>query len=208
MGTVMKRHVLAAVVLAFAIPFNSVITAPVVAAPVASPVRIHNGLVSAPAGIAFVVEDQAAFVLDVGRAPGTANQFLGPQWTQLGCRPGMAAPNDSIHKLILQSSEANIQWDWGRVGDAAVGRLRADKPTTVTLKLLKDSWPGCASTYAITAEGATGEAALKDGKKTTWRLATSPAPASHDADSLQLALAPNRRPISLQDWGPCRTSRM
>lgn len=40
-------------------------------------VQINNGLVSAPAGVAFVVKNQTAFAFDIGRAPGSPKQFLG-----------------------------------------------------------------------------------------------------------------------------------
>lgn len=161
--------------------------------PAALTVRIHNGLVSAPAGIAFVVNDQKSFVLDVGRAPGTTNQFVGLQWRGTGARPSTAAPDDSIHQLTLESKDprgANIQWDWGRVGDAAAGRLRVDRPTTLTLKLVQQMWPDFSGVTTTTADGATGESTLRDGRRVIWRLMTDPAPISHDADSLVVAAAP------------------
>jgi len=159
-------------------------------------VRIHNGFVYAPAGIACVVDDQAAFVLDIGRAPGAKPQFLGQHWSASGCRPGIAAPDDSIHKLVLESKEANIQWVWGKAGDAAVGRISVDKPTTVTVKLLKESWPNLYATYTPTSDGVTGEATLQNGNKIGWRLALSTAPARNDGETLELTLDP-KEPVRL-----------
>jgi len=167
--------------------------------PVILIVRIHNGLVSAPAGIAFVVNDQKAFVLDVGRAPGTTNQFVGLEWRGTGVRPSTAAPDDSIHEFrfdALDSSSAKIQWDWGRIGNAAVGRLRVDRPTKVTLKLVREMWPDFAGVTTATTNGATGAATLPGGGKVIWRLITEPAPISHDADSLVVAADP-ARPVHL-----------
>ena len=168
-------------------------------APAALDVKIHNGLVSAPAGVAFVVEDQTAFVFDVGRAPGSARQFLGQEWVQSGCRPGVAAPDDSIHELVLQTSDSEqknwvewrpLRWDWGRVGNGIVGRLKADLPTVVSLKLLNETWPNFKSVTRPTADGAAGEATLKNGRRITWRLITSPAPTSHTDDTLLLTVGP------------------
>jgi hypothetical protein len=150
-------------------------------------VRINNGLVPAPAGIAFVVNDQAAFALNVGCVVDSENQFPGNEWNakRLATRPGMAAPDDSTHKLTL-TGKSRIQWDWGRVGDAAVGRLKVDAPTTLTLKLLKETWPGFVTSYTATSNGASGSASLNDGQKVIWRLEMSPVPATNDGEIIQI----------------------
>lgn len=160
-------------------------------------VRINNGLVPAPAGISFVVNDQAAFLLNVGCVVDAESQFPGSEWSAKGLssHPGMAAPDDSIHKLTF-AGKSKIQWDWGRVGDAAVGRLKVDAPTTLSLKLLKETWPGFKSTYLPTSNGVTGNAVLNDGRKITWRLVLSPAPKTNDGETLQIN-ADSETPVRL-----------
>ena len=155
-------------------------------------VRINNGLVSAPAGIAFIVEDQTAFVLDVELAPGKTNQFAGRTWTASGARPGVAAPDDSIHEVKFESGQTNILWQWGRVGNAAVGCLHSDKPTTVVLRLVRDTWPDFTNVMAVTSDGATGDSVLKDGQKISWRLVTDTAPTAGTADTLLMPVTPER----------------
>lgn len=112
----------------------------------------------------------------------------------------MAAPDDSIHKLILEPlpgpDQASIRWDWGRVGNAVVGRLQVDKSTAITLKLLKTTWSDFKRTITPAADGAVGEAVLKDGRKINWRLQTSPAPASQNGDILLWNADPSK-PIYL-----------
>lgn len=153
-------------------------------------VSIHNGFMTAPAGIACVVNDQAAFVVDVGRPWDSKVRFLDNGWSIHGGRPGMAAPDHSIYRATLSSPEAVIIWTWGRVGNAAVGLLTTDRPTTVTLKLLKTTWPGFVSEYSPTNDGAMGRTTLNDGTRVKWQMAVAPTPTSNNGENLVVPVTP------------------
>ncbi|MFI5387557.1 MAG: hypothetical protein ACHQ50_15725, partial [Fimbriimonadales bacterium] len=115
-------------------------------------VLIGNYLTTAPNGIAFVVGDKAAFCIDTG-AP---------------YRAGMAAPDDSCHLIEFAKDGANVVFDWGRVGDAAIGRFRVDKPVRISIKLTQ-TWPDIKTTYEATDSGAKGSS-----NGIEWSLKTSP----------------------------------
>jgi hypothetical protein len=139
----------------------------------ASPlVRIGNFLRGAPCGVAWVIQDSAAFVLDTG----------GPYIA------GTAAPDDSYHAYRYSQNGANILFEWGRVGDAVVARLTSDKQVDLTLRL-SSGWPGWNSTFAATADGATGVAHAASGE-IDWKLQTSPVPRSATASTVTIPLAP------------------
>lgn len=147
---------------------------PLPASAQAPSVRIGNFLVTAPGGIAFIVDDSAAFVLDTG-APYYA---------------GTAAPDDTFHHVLFHAQGAAVQFDWGRVGDAVVARLTSDRPITLSLRL-GSGWPGWVSRYVPTADGVTGEAQAR-GRRVTWRLKTAPVPVSASAAEIAVAVAPGK----------------
>jgi hypothetical protein len=121
-------------------------------------IRIGNFLVGAPCGIAFVVRDRAAFVVDTG----------GPYVA------GVAAPDDSYHRQVFQQKGAWITFEWGRVGDAAVARVTSDRPADVSLRF-SAGWPDLHSDFRPTGYGAVGLASI-DGDAVHWKLDISPAP--------------------------------
>lgn len=135
-------------------------------------VQIGNFLVSAPGGIAFVVDNAAAFVLDTG-APYYA---------------GTAAPDDSFHHLQFTAQGANIQFDWGRVGDAAVARLTSDKKVNLPLHL-GSGWPGWVSRYTPAPDGVMGRAQALD-HSLTWQMRTSPSPVQREGTEVVVPVGP------------------
>jgi len=140
-------------------------------APLTEEVHIGNYLVTAPTGIAFVVNDAAAFVMD----------FAG-----VDERPGLAAPDDSFHQ-----ADGDITIQWGRTGDAVVALLTCSKPASVKLQLSRESWPGFLSSFTPSNSGVTGEAELKNGRKLTWRLETRPSPSSIAETEVSVVVAPD-----------------
>lgn len=136
-------------------------------------VEVGNFLVSAPGGIAFVVDDSAAFVVDTG-APYYA---------------GTAAPDDSIHHIQFTAQGASVQFDWGRVGDAAVARLTSDKKVTLPLRL-GSGWPGWVSRYVPTPGGVSGHAQSLD-QSVVWQMRTSPSPVQSDGMEVVVAVSPD-----------------
>jgi hypothetical protein len=140
--------------------------------PAAPSVRIGNFLRGAPCGVSWVIQDSAAFVLDTG----------GPYVA------GTAAPDDTYHAYRFNQNGANIVFEWGRVGDAVVGRLTSDKQVDLTLTL-SSGWPGWNSTFMATPDGATGVAHATSGE-IDWKLKTSPPPKSATASIVTVPLAP------------------
>jgi hypothetical protein len=136
-------------------------------------VRIGNFLRGAPCGIAWVVNDSAAFVVDTG----------GPYVA------GTAAPDDSYHAYHFNHDGANIVFEWGRVGDNVVGRLSSDKQVDLNLTL-SSGWPGWHSTFTGAPDGVTGVAQASGGE-TDWTLRTSPAPTSTSSSGLTVTITPD-----------------
>src|ERR1700683_1424527 len=101
-------------------------------------VIVSNVLRDAPCGIAWIVNNDAAFVLDTG----------GPYVA------GTAAPDDSYHSYKFTLNGANVVFEWGRVGNNVVARISSDQPIDLPLKL-SNGWPGWKSTFTGTADGAT-----------------------------------------------------
>ncbi|MDE2127192.1 MAG: hypothetical protein KGJ62_11430 [Armatimonadetes bacterium] len=135
-------------------------------------VLIGNYLVTVPNGIAFVVDGKSAFVLDPG----------GEYYA------GEAAPDDSYHHARFHIKGASVDFTWGRIGTCAIGRLTANQPLSLALRL-SSGWPGFSSTFSPTVDGVSGSS--MDGRKQlTWRLRTSPSPETDDGDSLVLRIGP------------------
>ena len=137
-----------------------------------SVVRIGNYSRGAPCGIAWVISDSAAFVLDTG------GDFVA----------GTAAPDESYHAYKFVQNGANIVFEWGRVGNSVVGRLTSDKQVDLALKL-SSGWPGWQSVYSATPDGATGITPSSVGE-INWKLQTSPTPKNATATTLTVALSP------------------
>ncbi len=177
-------------------------------------IKIGNFLVTAPGGIAFIVKDSAAFVVDTGASYSA----------------GTAAPDDSFHQDQFTAQGAKITFQWGRVGDAVVARLTSDKPVALPLHL-SAGWPGFVSHFTPTPNGVNGEATVQ-GRPIAWQMVTLPRPVSVSETEVTVPIAPgaplrfvagfgqlpvfsqvqktlilaqkryqNRRPAASGDWG-------
>src|ERR1700677_3287558 len=102
-----------------------------------SNVVIGNVFLTQPGGIAFVSNDEAGILMQVG-------------WSGA---PGTAAPDGSINKLTFAQGSANISFDWTRTGNAIAARLSTDTPVTFALELIP-SWPAFQTTYSGSTDGA------------------------------------------------------
>ncbi len=111
-----------------------------------SNVVIGNVFLTQPGGIAFVANDEAGILMQVG-------------WSGT---PGTAAPDGSINRLRFAQDSANISFDWTRTGNAIAARLSADSPVTFALELVP-SWPSFQTTYAGSADGAFVTGAVPQG---------------------------------------------
>lgn len=128
-------------------------------------VKIGNFLQGSPCGIAWIVDDSAAFVLDTG----------GPYVA------GTAAPDDSYHLYRFTKGSAHLCFEWGRTGNNVVGRISTDAPVMLDLTL-SSGWPKWSATTRPTEDGATQVAHAKSGT-VHWALRTSPGPTSRPSAS-------------------------
>jgi glycogen debranching enzyme len=142
-------------------------------------VRIGNYLLTAPDGIAFVVDDAAAFVVDTG----------GPYVA------GTAAPDGSFNRQEFSEGGAPIVFEWGREGNSVVGRLISIKSVLLTL-LLCVGWPGWVSHFTGTPDGATGKASVpgRSGAAGTvkWELRATPRPVKTSDSEVVVEIRPAR----------------
>lgn len=136
-------------------------------------VLIGNFLRDSPCGIAWVIDDSAAFVLDT-RGPYVA---------------GTAALDDSYHAYRFAHGGANIMFEWGRFGDNAVGRLSSDQNIDLALNL-SGGWPGWTSIFSATPDGASGTAQAAGGR-VDWTLRTSPVPKSTSSSNIIVSITPS-----------------
>jgi putative isomerase len=134
-------------------------------------VIVSNVLRGAPCGIAWIVNNDAAFVLDTG----------GPYVA------GTAAADDSYHAYRFNHHGANIVFAWGRVGDNVVGRLSSDKQIDINLTL-SSGWPDWTSTFTGTPDGVNGTAG---NGQLNWKLKTSPKPKSTSDSTVTISPAPD-----------------
>ena len=138
----------------------------------ADSLKIGNFLQSSPCGIAWVVDDSAAFVLDTG----------GPYVA------GTAAPDGSYHLYRFAKDAAHVSFEWGRVGSNVVGRISSDAPVTLDLAL-SSGWPKWSATFNAAPDGASGVAQTKSGT-VHWMLRTSPAPKSGSGSKFSVLVTP------------------
>ena len=137
-----------------------------------SSMLIGNYLRGAPCGIAWIVADSAAFVLDTG-FPYVA---------------GTAAADSSYHAYRFVRDGAEIMFQWGRVGDNAVARLSSDRPMDLQLSL-SSGWPGWVSTFEMMQDGANGRAQSAVGLL-EWTLRISPGAESVGPSTMAVTLIP------------------
>jgi len=143
-------------------------------------VYIGNYLREAPNGIAWVVNDKAAFVLN----PET-NYDAKSFW------PSTAAPDDTYHCSRLTHGTAHVLMEWGRLGNNVVGRISSDQQTSVDFGL-GSGWPGWNSSFTVSKNGVTGTA-QSDGVAVRWALEMSPAPAVSSSNIT--VTVPSDRPV-------------
>ncbi len=125
-------------------------------------VKIGNFLVHSPNGVAFVVDDQAAFAFDPG-----GDYFA-----------GTAAPDNSYHLTHI----GDVKFEWGRLDDAIVGRLTSTKDQDLTIKLLQ-TWPGWKTKYQAEPEGAIAMIGSM-----AWRIAFQPEPVRTSPEQIEIHL--------------------
>lgn len=142
----------------------------------ANDIRIGNYLVSAPYGIAFIIDDETGFVIDP--------VFDQPKDSRYGANdpslvpPGTAAPDFSFFRAGFARGQAQVRFTWGRLGAGSVAAmLETDRPVELSLRLPIDIWPHFHAAYTATKDGLTGQAFKPRGGFVPFALRADPAPA-------------------------------
>ena len=168
----------------------------------ATDVQIGNFYYSAPNGIAFIWANEAAFVIDpvLGENRRTAILFEDKEegFAQAHLandyNAGICAPDDSYHRMVLELSNNHlIEYEWARVGDAAVGRITADHADVIEFNLSKN-WPGFASTFSQTDKGVKGVAQSLGGE-VVWQMLTNCPISAFDGKSVTYAFDDYTHPM-------------
>lgn len=141
-------------------------------------VVIGNFLRESPNGIAWAVDNAAAFVIQP-ETKFTKGDFF---------QPSTAAPNGSYHKSLIRVQGTTVALEWGRVAGNVVGRITSEKATELPL-LISSGWPEWSSTFSPTKEGATATAKIAD-REIRWELRMSPAPVSASAAQVLVKVTP------------------
>lgn len=118
-------------------------------------VKIGNYFVAAPYGIAIIVDDETAFLID------PATDSLGKsKWFDNDpayATPGTSSPDFSFSQSNLHYAGANVQFTWGRVGDGGVvGKITTDRGVAFPLRFPGDTWPHFHAVYNAARDGLTG----------------------------------------------------
>jgi hypothetical protein len=132
-------------------------------------VKIGNYFDFAPNGVAFVVRDLAAFVIDPG----------GDYYA------GEASPDGVYHSSELTVKGVKVRFEWSRKGDGIGGRFTADQDVEMPIKLIQP-WPDWHSSYSKPGKNWIGESSDVDG---TWSVQSDPILAGTDPKQLTLKLA-------------------
>jgi hypothetical protein len=149
----------------------------------AGPTLIGNVHALLPGAIAFIKDNKAGIVLDIG------SDSTG--------RPGSTAPDFSFGTWNLQVEGANLTVEWGRVGaESAVFRIRADRKITMKIKIPANPWRPFFRDVSAQENGIDAHAITFDGNIVLWSLRVDPA-IPHDVNltgdaSLELQITPEK----------------
>jgi len=140
-------------------------------------VKIGNYFVSAPYGIAIIVDDATAFVIDpVCDEENQKSRYdsADPALTP----PGVTSPDFTFSQVTFHHDGASIRFTWGRSGDAGVvGMFETDRAVSLTLRLPGTTWPHFHAAYSATSGGLNGNGVEAAGKFVSFAFRSSPAPA-------------------------------
>lgn len=163
----------------------------------ATSVKIGNYLVDAPYGIAIIVDDATAFVMDpVWEGPSRKSKYAELDAARFS--PGITAPDFSFSQVSFPQREAQVRFTWGRIGTSAVvGMLETDRPVSLTLRFPAKTWPQFHAIYTATADGLTGQGIEPRGRFVPFQFRSDVPPAIVQANTtaeaqIVLALDPKR----------------
>lgn len=152
-------------------------TARLEAAPPYQSIKIGNYFVGAPYGVAIIVDDATAFVIEPSWEPTTGTSSHGADDPALAA-PGVTAPDFSYSQSKFRYAGANITFTWGRSGPGAViATVETDREVALPLHLPGTTWPQFHAVYQATADGVTGYGIEPKGIFVPFTFRSSPAPA-------------------------------
>lgn len=139
-------------------------------------VKIGNYFAPSPYGVAIIVDDATAFLIDpLWDDPGKSQ--YGANDAALAA-PGVAAPDFSYARMEFQQQGAKIRFSWGRSGPGAiVARLESDRKVALRLRLPGTTWPQFHAAYESTADGLRGTGVKPSGEVVPFALRATPHPA-------------------------------
>ena len=149
----------------------------------ARPALIGNVHALLPGAIAFIKDNGAGIVLDIG------SDSTG--------RPGTTAPDFSFGTWDIQVKGANLTVEWGRVGaESAVFRIRADRQVAMQMRIPTNPWRPFFRDVSAQEDGVDAHAVTFDGNFVLWSLRVDPAIA-HDVNlagdaSVELQITPQK----------------
>jgi len=115
-----------------------------------------------PGAVAFIRDNKAGIVLDIG------SDSTG--------RPGSASPDFSYCTWNTQADGANLTVEWGRVGpEAAVFRIRADRNAKLQMTIPTNPWRPFFHVVRAATDGLDAYAITPDGEYILWSLRADPA---------------------------------
>lgn len=128
---------------------------PLRAQPQYKSVKIGNYFVSSPYGIAVIVDDQTAFLIDPVSDPLGKSKWFADD--PAFATPGTTAPDFSFSEAKFHYLGASIRFTWGRVGAAGVvGRIETDREVAFTMRFPGNTWPHFHAVYEPAKNGVTG----------------------------------------------------
>jgi hypothetical protein len=146
-----------------------------------SSAQIGNYHALMPIGIAFILNNAAGVVVDVGS---------GTEWRQ-----GICSPDFTISHSEFEQDGAKVEFDWGRVGDdAAVARIRADKPAQLMLRLPGNPWLNFHNSFTKVENGVDALCITNEGQYLNWHMRLD-APATSKAGVYKREEYAEGRPI-------------
>jgi hypothetical protein len=139
-------------------------------------VKIGNYFIEAPYGIAIIVKDETAFLIDPdGDEKGSKSKYYPKDVAYVP--PGTAAPDFSFFQATFRNEGAEIRFTWGRSGPGGVvALLETNRAVPMTLRL-PSTWPRFHAVYTAGKDGITGYGIVPRGEYVPFALRCDPSPA-------------------------------
>jgi putative isomerase len=120
-------------------------------------ILIGNYHALVPIGISFIRDNAAGVLIDVGARDNLSQ--------------GISAPDFSFSHSEFQKDGARVEFEWGRAGpDAAVARVRSDKPVQLLLRLPGNPWLNFHNSFFHVGKGVDALCITNEGMYLNWRM--------------------------------------